>query len=351
FVQNYHDSHQSDPDPGIVMGYYNGTDVPIYDFLANEFAISDRWFSSVRGATWPNRLYMTSGKAAGSRDNKFIPLYRNKSWVRELDAKGVSWKGYGDSLQGHCSIKFSDDNYRSSPNYEPFDSTYGFVRDAAVGTLPAVSIIDPIFFRNDDHPPGDIAAGQTLVARTYNALAKSPAWGRTLLVVVYDEHGGLYDHVVPPQAADDDPNFRSYGVRVPAFFAGPFVPKGRCFKTTVDHASLVKTILLRFCATNGKIPDMGARVAAAAHLGEVLSETVARPAKNLPVPTVNKLVAQHAQLAFAEFTEARAPHAPSDDEAGFIRATKQLQAVAANRSVARRQPVARKVAAKARSSI
>ena len=86
-----------DADPGRVMGYYNADDVPVYDHLAREFAICDRWFSSVPGATWPNRLYAICGRAAGSRDDlppHVAPLYRQPSFVRHLDAHGVSWRWY-----------------------------------------------------------------------------------------------------------------------------------------------------------------------------------------------------------------------------------------------------------------
>ena len=59
-----------DGDPACVMGYYDGADVPVYDHLAEEFAVCDRWFSSVPGATLPNRLYALCGVAAGSRDDR-----------------------------------------------------------------------------------------------------------------------------------------------------------------------------------------------------------------------------------------------------------------------------------------
>ena len=344
FVQNYHDTHRDDPDPGIVMGHYDGADLPTYDFLAREYAIGDRWFASVLGATWPNRLYLTSGKAAGSRDNrgKFSGTqYRNKSWVRQLDAAGVSWKGYGDAAYGHCSIKFTDANYRSSINYEPFGGSltgFGFLRDCETGQLPAVSLIDPTFFKDDDHPPADIGLGQAFVARTYNALAKSPAWNRTLLVVVYDEHGGFFDHVPPDKAEDDDPDCRSYGVRVPVFFIGPFVPKGRCFHTTWDHASIVKTILTRFCSKDGSLPDLGARVAAASHIGEVLSETVARASVPMPLPTVKNLLAQRAHIALAEYTDGPANTPTSDDEHLLIRTVRHLQASAGTKGGGKKAP-------------
>ena len=87
----------SDHDPGLVMGYYNAADVPVYDHLAAEFCVCDRWFCSVPGATWPNRLYAIAGRAEGSRDDKPSgdpPLYDLPSFVRHLDAHDVSWRWY-----------------------------------------------------------------------------------------------------------------------------------------------------------------------------------------------------------------------------------------------------------------
>ncbi len=184
-----------------------------YDYLAAEFTLCDHWFSSVPGATWPNRLYA-----------------------------------------------------------------------AAAGSLPSVCWIDPIFVNtagtfaaNDDHPPADIRHGQEFVLAVYHALAGNPEqWQKTLLVIVYDEHGGFYDHVAPPPAEDDKPTFRSYGVRVPAILISPWVAQSKVVSTVFDHTSIIKTILLRFCRkADGSIPDMGKRVTSANHLGYALTE--ARP--------------------------------------------------------------------------
>jgi len=136
-------------------------------------------------------------------------------------------------------------------------------------------------------------AGQQLVLKLYNAIASSPKWDKILLVVVYDEHGGLYDHVPPPAAADDRPNFRRYGVRVPAFIISPWVNANSVSHVVFDHTSLIKTILLKFCRrADGSIPDMGARVTKATHLGILLTRTVPRAA-----PTVTKLQPLVANLA------------------------------------------------------
>ncbi|MEO8857269.1 MAG: alkaline phosphatase family protein [Burkholderiaceae bacterium] len=346
FVQNYHDSFPAD-DPGIVMRYFGAKDVPVYDFLAAEFAIGDRWFSSVLGDTWPNRLYAVSGTAAGSRTGKRVPLYANKSFVRQLDKAKVSWKGYGD--QTHYTIKLADDNYRSSPNFEPlsgFHDNYGFIHDALVGDLASVSWIDPHFFKNDDHPTADVALGQAFVAQVYAALAKSPQWSKTLLVVLYDEHGGFFDHVQPGPAPDDDPaNFGSYGVRVPALFAGGCVDKAQCFKTVWDHTSLIKTILLRFCQKDGAIPAMGKRVAEAAHLGEVLSLEQARAAPALPDEAVTSLAQAQAQAFRDGLAAAPGAATQSTDYESYVAATrvnaKKMQAAARKAS----KPQVRKPAA------
>jgi phospholipase C len=100
-----------DGDPARVMGYYNAADVPVYDHLAREFAVCDCWFSSVPGATWPNRLYAICGRAAGSRDDlphNLPPLYNQPSFVRHLDAHGITWRWY--SFEGG-TLRFADAHY------------------------------------------------------------------------------------------------------------------------------------------------------------------------------------------------------------------------------------------------
>lgn len=289
FVLNFERACQP-ADPGAVMGYYNASDLPVYDHLAREFTICDRWFSSMAGQTWPNRLYAVTGHSDGSRENKRLPLYNEPSFVRNLDAQGVSWRWY---CHDFATLRLVDGRYRLG-NTDKFFSfqessifeTEDFLSHAAAGNLAAVSWIDPNFadfgnllYSNDDHVPTDVGAGQALVNTLYQALLRSPAWNKTLLIIVYDEHGGFYDHVPPPIATDDDPRFRRYGCRIPAFVISPWVKQGGVAHTVFDHTSIIKTILLRFCRRpDGTIPDMGARVAAANHLGGLLTEPIPRRA-------------------------------------------------------------------------
>jgi phospholipase C len=292
FVSNYAARHPADPDPGVVMGYYNGSDLPLYDHLAREFTLCDRWFCSVDGATWPNRLYAVTGRANGSKVNKRVPIYSLPSFVRHLEAKRVSWRWYCHDV---ATLRVTDEKYRvgSFSHFAYFDKRSVFARksfldDAASGNLAAVSWIDPNFVdvsfvghsgSNDDHPPSDLLAGQELVLKLYNAVINSPKWEKTLLVIVYDEHGGFYDHVPTLPAEDDNPNFRSYGARVPAFIVSPWAERGKVSSTIFDHTSIIKSILLRFCQkADGAIPDMGARVSNANHLGSLLTLPAARQA-------------------------------------------------------------------------
>jgi phospholipase C len=309
-------------DPGRVMGHYNAADVPVYDHLAREFAICDRWFSSVPGATWPNRLYAICGKAAGSRDDlplNLPPIYRVPSFVRHLDANDVSWSWYSFEA---ATLRLADAHYRlSRQEHFAFFShanlnwkerlevkidahAPSFLEAAAGGTLPSVAWIDPNFSNfnpigfqpNDDHVPANIRDGQELVLAVYHALATAPQWEKTLLIIFYDEHGGFYDHVPPPEAPDDHPGeFGRYGVRVPALIVSPWIEPGTLSHTLFDHTTIIKTILLRFCPdalkkpplhkgwfarlrTHGQPRNMGKRVAGANDLGELLTRTTPRPA-------------------------------------------------------------------------
>jgi phospholipase C len=292
FAGNYIETRE-DPgtaEPVVVMGYYDSEQLPIYDFLARHFKVCDRWFCSLKGATFPNRLYAAAGRSAGSRDNASPPVYHLPSFVRHLDTAGASWRWYTHEV--FATIWAIDRNYlaKTIDNVRPFSSgvtSDDFFSAARDGKLAAVSWIDPNFVdvggavgSNDDHPPSDVRAGQELVLKIFSVLARSPSWERTLLVITYDEHGGFFDHVEPPAVEDDDPRpeFHSYGPRVPAIVVSPRVRAG-VSQELFDHTSVIKTFLVRFCRRDNLIPDMGARVSAANHLGVLLNRDVvsARP--------------------------------------------------------------------------
>jgi phospholipase C len=300
-AQRAADAHEQSPDPGLVMGYYTGAELPVYDHLAAEYCVVDRWFSSVPGATWPNRLYSVAGQAAGSRNDVSPPLYQLPSFPRYLDQHGVDWRWYSFDpgtlravdpayrLSNHHRFAFVDSRKLSTAERAAgvlLEEGPSLLDDIANGELPAVSWIDPRFKdlrvlgpdSNDDHPPSDLTAGQDLILTIYHALSAASSWANTLLVITYDEHGGFYDHVSPPAATDDHADFQRLGVRVPALLVSPLVAKGSTSSELLgkdfhfDHTSIIKTILTRFCNTNGQIPKLTARVEAAEHLGHLLAD-------------------------------------------------------------------------------
>ncbi len=275
-----------------VLAFHTAKQLPVYDYLADAFGVCDRWFCSVPGATMPNRCYAVAGRAQGSRDNINPPLYHLSSFVRHLDHAGRSWRWYAhDNVPLLWFIdQFYAFGHLSIPTYFDRHDFFGpksFLQAAAANQLPDVAWIDPNFIdvsfgpegSNDDHPPSDLRAGQDLVLRAFHALARSPAWPRTLLLITYDEHGGFFDHVPPPAAPDDDATFRRYGPRVPALAISPWMEQGHVSHVLFDHTSIIKTILMRFCQRpDGSVPDMGARVHGANHLGAVLTAGQPRPA-------------------------------------------------------------------------
>ena len=292
-----------------VMRYQWAETVPVYDFFAGEFAVLDRWFCSIPGGTWPNRLASLCGKA-DAKDNKFPPLYQERSFVRTLEEYGVSWRWYS---WDPGSLRIADDRYRigfednfAHAEKPSFVQKRTFYTDCAAADLPSVSWIDPNFVdlgglqgANDDHPPTDVMAGQSFIMKVYEALRSSRLWEESMLVITYDEHGGFYDHVDPTR--DDVPEqfrkraqFAHFGPRVPAIVVSPFVGKGAAFGSKqqregdpnsaryfFDHTALIKTILLRFACDD--CSGLPARVGSSSHLGWVLEEE-GRPGKGPGVP-------------------------------------------------------------------
>ncbi|HEY2789998.1 MAG TPA: alkaline phosphatase family protein [Gaiellales bacterium] len=312
FVKNF--IAQKAPLPehrNLPMGHFTATHLPVYDFLAHTFCVCDAWHSSIPGDTMPNRCYSIAGEEGPSVAHELdlfshlvgstvwsklenIPVYDLKAFTRHLDH--TQWRWYSHDP---ATLRAVDGRYRqlfhlSKDNFAYFSKKTvsleleaaevlfvggSFLDDAANGKLRDVSWIDPNFIDlqifdptgDDDHPPSDIHAGQGLVLDLFQALVNSPQWEDTVLVITYDEHGGFYDHVVPPPVpAGDGGRYKTYGVRVPALVIGPRVKNGVC-STFFDHTSLISTILRRFAQhPDQALAAMPSRVRAAEHVGACL---------------------------------------------------------------------------------
>ena len=276
-----------------VMGYHGADNVPTYDSLARDFAICNRWFCSHPGPTFPNRFYTLTGRP--NIDPWGAWEYKNSSPMRpvltdtifeHLSEQKVSWTYFEHS---YSFLRFFERHTFDSENVVDYDDPeIGFLASAASGNLPSVSFVDPHFVDYPpgsfcDEPPSDIRNSQPFIRTLVEALVAGPKWEQTLLVIIYDEHGGFYDHVPPVPAVKVSPEMLpTTGVRVPCFVVSPWVKGGSVFGSDTlhfDHTSILKTIARRFMSNNP--PYMGARYEAAHDLSEILDDQM-RPEQFRP---------------------------------------------------------------------
>jgi phospholipase C len=208
--------HGETPTEDETIGFYNQDDIPFYYGLAQNFAISDRFFSSVLGPTFPNRSYLLAATSFGhlTTSDTFPPGDGYQPITGTifdlLERNHVTWADYfQDAPQGGSFRPFSAT--KVDPHFLPLPVFLGQAAGAPnLPDLPQVAFVDPNFGvfnpagENDEHPPTDIQRGQAFVAQVVNAVRNGPHWNDSVIFIVYDEHGGSYDHVQPPHAAAPD---------------------------------------------------------------------------------------------------------------------------------------------------
>lgn len=221
-------------DPNVVMGFHNREQLPICYAMADDYVLCQRWFASQLSSTWPNRLYSHSAQNLGIRGNQLpsgsIQYEMPHIWG-QLSEADIEWSYYFSDLPFIALLKNID-----SERVRQIESFYW---DCERGTLPAFSMVEPSFSFNDDHPPRHPMLGQLFLATIHNALANSPLWEKTLLIITYDEHGGFFDHQTPPRMADNfaAQGFDQAGFRVPAMICGPWVKSGYVDSIDRDHTT------------------------------------------------------------------------------------------------------------------
>ncbi len=216
FVDNFKQKHPpseppnpSDLDRNAVLGYYFDADLRISAFLAHTYAYSQLYFSSHPGPTLPNRMYWLTGDLQYDRtgeaiiennDSDNFLLSRALTIFDILERKNVSWRVY-ESFPSIATLRMFARYAGDKTNIVDIKNLEA---DIAAGNLPAVTFIEPAMHHqpeNDDHPIADMFLGQHFIKRVYDALTSNKEiWRNTLLIITYDEHGGFYDHVVPPIA-------------------------------------------------------------------------------------------------------------------------------------------------------
>ncbi|SOF00078.1 phospholipase C [Burkholderia sp. OK233] len=292
-----------------IMGYYPRGFLPALHTLGEQFTVCDKWFSSLPGPTWPNRYFALTGTSMGEVGMPVGLEALNPRWYTEqnqdtifdrLNDKEKTWKIYFYDFPASLLLK-NQRQAKNLANYRRFDT---FFDDAAgpANEFPAFVLIEPKYFgeaQNDDHPPHNIMKAEKLIADTYNALRSNQAlWERTLLVILYDEHGGFFDHVPPPSnavAPDEHTqsfDFTQLGVRVPAILVSPWCNAGVC-NTRFDHCSLLK-----YLCDKWELAPLGNRTQAAASVGQAIRSTgIARTDTPPFIHVTNQsLIAEHVEL-------------------------------------------------------
>ncbi len=292
------------------MGYYDEPDLPFYYSMAKTFTLANRWFCSAPCQTYPNRRFYMAGTASGiisTNINNINTNYPANGTIWDLLTKHrISWRNYFSDAPTTAIMLPTAVNHLV--HLRPMAE---FFLDAKLGTLPAVSLVDcnmgaisgelaelaqnsikvPTFdaVLNDvvevtaqsEESPQDIQLGESFVARVVNAIFKSPAWPETMLVWLYDEHGGYYDHVPPPPAippdsippmtspGDEPGGYNIYGVRVPAVVVSPWSRPNAVTNVVHDHTSVLATIEAQW-----NLPALTYRDANAATLADFIDPSV-----------------------------------------------------------------------------
>jgi phospholipase C len=279
------------------------TQVPVLSQLARDFAVCTRWFCSVPGETWPNRNFLHAATSDGETDID-IRSYDNRTIFELLEQYGKTWHIYYDDTPQIWAFHELWDTSQRHANWFRFPD---FLDHVATGQLPSYSFIEPnhrppLHLMEDDnsgvsnnqHPENnlvsdaayagsgargstDFARGEALIATIYESLRANPSvFERTVLLITYDEHGGLYDHL-PPTTAVPNPgtssdfgtrlqhfflhrkstafDFTMLGPRVPAVVISPYIPAGTIDNTVRDHASVPKTLRMIFAPNSDRLTD------------------------------------------------------------------------------------------------
>ena len=262
FVLSYEGKTHNSPNAHRIMKCFKPEKVPVLTQLARQFAICDRWFSSIPGPTFPNRAFAHGSTSIGRVDMGIDWLAMSKTIYELLGESNVDARIYYHDSTMAMTFKglMNQGKY-----FGLFDD---FLSDCKKNKLPAYSFIEPryangedpvnnaFFSASDQHPDHNVEEGEILIRDTFNAIWNNQQLREsTVLVVVYDEHGGLYDHVPPPPAVNPDgknwagsPNsldpafdFTRLGVRVPAVIISPYIPAGTIDHTQYDHSSIIAT--------------------------------------------------------------------------------------------------------------
>jgi phospholipase C len=210
---------------GVAKGWnvqmFSGEQLPVKKTLADNFGVFNKWYTSVPSASGPNHMFAQSATSCGLHDNIQYAdcggppnaAFPQMTIYDSLSLHNVSFGLFINSTcgmlvngtptpacngTGVASVNFPDVGMAGVARHKAsFHSQEEFYAKAASGDLPAFSWIMPPW-EACDHPCFDVAKGEMFQKDIYEALRAGPKWSKTLFLIVYDDAGGLYDHIVPP---------------------------------------------------------------------------------------------------------------------------------------------------------
>jgi phospholipase C len=265
FVKSYFNQQKDVNHSQKIMYYFEQKQLPVLTTLALEFAVFNRWFASIPGPTVCNRSFAHFGTSFGRVDMN--PVYVGEPFEHiygrliQANPKHTAKLYYYDTTSSTLEIT---NLLQNQP--ELFGTYPQFLNDCKKGTLPDYSFVEPNYsdhdtesgeeLASDQHPDHNVQAGELFIASVYQAIRQNAGlWESTALLVVYDEHGGIFDHVIPPVCQPDQFTasandtgtgsafkFDRLGVRVPAVLISPWIPKGTVVDRVFDHASIPATV-------------------------------------------------------------------------------------------------------------
>jgi phospholipase C len=252
--------------PAEVMKCYTQSQLPVLHALAAEFVVCDNWHASMPGPTWPNRMFAHAASSGGLDHSPSTAeivewetldgfKFPNGTIFAALAQKGIPWRIYGgDDFPMAAALKGIDlGNIRQYSLFAGDLNAAGFAPQY-VFIEPKYDVLHDYKAGNSQHPLGDVTQGEQLIKDTYEAIRNSPLWTSSLLIVTWDEHGGFFDHAIPPPAVDPRdtaPNakynqngftFEQYGPRVASVIISPLIPKNQIDHRLYDHASIPATV-------------------------------------------------------------------------------------------------------------
>ncbi|MFI5414308.1 MAG: phospholipase C [Candidatus Lutacidiplasmatales archaeon] len=236
------------------MEYFDRTDIPRYWAAADQYVLCDRHFTSAMSESAPNHLFLVAGTCGGILDDKVPASLPFPPIFEQLDAHGIDWKVYGFSkwFESFAYVR-STAGARAR-----FASAASFAKDVAANALPTVSWVVGAP-GGSEHPPADIQLGQnSVIDDIVNAVGASRYWPSSAIFVTWDDFGGFYDHVPPPQV-----DAFGYGFRVPCLVISPYSRVGFVDHTVQDHTSILRFVEGRFglsalSTRDAAADDMGA---------------------------------------------------------------------------------------------